>query len=143
WQSGGTAIPPHAVFGTWKGAVRTVDNTRTPTVVTVTPDADPTQNAWDVGAGDPVPDGLVNQGFGAEVRWDVDRLGLIPGHSYRLYFMVHDGDQNHEGGDVGHGCAVLGVGTSIACPTPPCIGLVKTASQTVVTAGAPVIFTYL
>src|SRR5206468_10923409 len=26
WQQGGTpGIPPHAVFGTWKGAVRTVD----------------------------------------------------------------------------------------------------------------------
>ena len=27
WQHGGTPIPPHAVFGTWKAAVRTVDKT--------------------------------------------------------------------------------------------------------------------
>src|SRR5262245_22701866 len=100
WQYGGTAFPPHAVFGTWKGAVRTVDKTKVPAVVTVTPDVDPAKNDWNVDGGDPVPDGLKNEGYGAEVRWDVDRLGLIPGHSYRLYFMVHDGDQNKMGGDV-------------------------------------------
>jgi len=44
WQWGGAAIPPHAVFGTWKGAVRTIDRTKSPAVVTVTPDADLAQN---------------------------------------------------------------------------------------------------
>jgi hypothetical protein len=107
WQSGGTPIPPHAVFGTWKAAVRSVDNTRSPAVVTVTPDDDPQQNHWNLGAGDAVPPGLVDQGFGAEVRWDASRLNLIPGHTYRFYFMVHDGDQNKSGGDTGHGCANL------------------------------------
>ena len=34
-------------------------------------------------------------------------LNLIPGHLYRLYFMVHDGDQNHTGGDVGQDCVYL------------------------------------
>src|SRR5437764_1783399 len=116
WQFGGTAFPPHAVFCTWKGAVRTVDKTHVPAVVTVTPDADPNKNDWNVDGGDTVPDGLVNQGYGAEVRWDVDRLGLIPGHSYRLYFMVHDGDQNKAGGDVGHGCALLNLPCS-GCAT--------------------------
>jgi len=110
WQFGGTAIPPHAVFGTWKGAVRTVDKTKNPAVVTVTPDADPAKNDWNLDGGDPAPAGLVNQGYGAEVRWDVAQLGLIPGHTYRLYFMVHDGDQNKEGGDTGHGCAILNTG---------------------------------
>ena len=28
WQYGGTAIPPDAIFGTWKAAVRTVDKTK-------------------------------------------------------------------------------------------------------------------
>jgi hypothetical protein len=116
WQYGGTAVPPNAVFGTWKGAVRTVDKTKTPVAVTVTPDADPAVNNWDLGANaDAVPAGLVNQGFGAEVRWNVDGLGLIPGHTYRLYFMVHDGDQNKTGGDVGHDCAILSV-SSVSCP---------------------------
>src|SRR5204863_7883277 len=120
WQFGGTAIPPHAVFGAWKGAVKIVDRSGSTTNITINPDGDPDKNDWNVDGGDPVPDGLVNQGYGAEVRWDVDRLGLIPGHSYRLYFMVHDGDQNHSGGDVGQGCAVLGVGTLTNCPPPPC-----------------------
>jgi len=50
---------------------------------------------------------LVNQGYGAEVRWDLSTLNLVPGHQYRLYFMVHDGDQNKTGGDVGHDCAIF------------------------------------
>lgn len=107
WQFGGTPILPHAIFGTWKGAVRVVDRRKSPAEVTVTPDADPAKNNWNLADGDPAPPGLVNQGYGAEVRWNVDDLGLIPGHTYRLYFMVHDGDQNKLGGDSGHGCATL------------------------------------
>jgi hypothetical protein len=109
WQSGGTAIPPNALFGTWKAAIKTVDNTKNPSVVAVTPDADPmAHNNWNLGPGsDPVPAGLVNQGYGCEIRWDVSQLGLLPGHTYRLYFMVHDGDQNKAGGDAGQGCAIL------------------------------------
>src|SRR5947209_17142424 len=30
WQNGGTAVAPNAVFGTWKGAVKTVDKTHNP-----------------------------------------------------------------------------------------------------------------
>jgi uncharacterized repeat protein (TIGR01451 family) len=115
WQYGGTAIPPHAVFGTWKGAVRTVDKTRSPAVATVTPDADPAKNNWNLGTGDAAPAGLVNQGYGAEVRWETEQLGLLPGHTYRLYFMVHDGDQNKSGGDSGQGCVSLNMGGQVDC----------------------------
>ncbi|PYP66339.1 MAG: hypothetical protein DMD36_17485, partial [Gemmatimonadetes bacterium] len=101
WQSGGTPIPPHAVFGTWKGAVRTVDKTRSPAVITVTNDLDPASNSWNLGSGDPPPAGLSNEGWSAEIRWSVDDLvaagKMIPGHTYRLQFMVHDGDQNSTG----------------------------------------------
>jgi len=62
WQFGGKAYPPNAVFGTWKGAVRTVDKTKVPTVFTVTPDVDPSKNDWNIDGGDSVPAGLVNQG---------------------------------------------------------------------------------
>jgi hypothetical protein len=118
WQFGGTPIPPHAVFGTWKAAVRTVDKTRNK--VTVTPDADPAKNNWNLDGGDPAPPGLVNEGYGTEVRWDIAQLGLLPGHHYRLYFMVHDGDQNKTGGDTGHGCATLDLRGATACPPLPC-----------------------
>ena len=104
WQFGGTAIAPHAVYGTWKAGVRTVDKTRTPELVTVNLDNDPAKNDWNLGAGGPVPPGLKNQGYGAEVQWNVDELGLKTGHTYRFYFMVHDGDQNKTGGDAGHAC---------------------------------------
>jgi hypothetical protein len=112
WQQGGTPYNPNAVFGTWKAAVRTVDTTVTPNDVSVTPDADPAKNDWDLGGGDPVPPSLtVNQGYGAEVRWD---LVLIPGRSYRIQVIVHDGDQNKVGGDSGEACVNFCAGAS--CP---------------------------
>jgi hypothetical protein len=110
WQMGGAPITPTAVFGTWKAAVRTVDDTVSPAKVTITPDADPAKNNWDLGSGsDPVPAGLANEGYGAEVRWDVP---LAAGHSYRIQVMVHDGDQNKAGGDSGEACVIYCAGGS-------------------------------
>jgi hypothetical protein len=103
-QYGGTAIAPSRVCGTWKAAVRTVDKTKSPEVVTVTPDADPAKNNWNLGGGDAPPAGTENEGYGAVIYWKLSDLNLIPGHSYRLQFMVHDGDQNKSGGDVGQAC---------------------------------------
>jgi hypothetical protein len=126
WQYGGTGIPPTAVFGTWKGATKTINQTNHQ--VTVTPDADPPKNDWNLdGSGpnqpDPVPTPTpTDQGYGAEVRWDISTLNLTPGHHYRLYFMVHDGDQNNSGGDSGQGCAFITMPgtapTPTASPTP-------------------------
>ena len=116
WQYGGTPIAPTTIFGTWKAAVKTVKITKGQTIVTVLPDGDPKENNWNLGPGsDPVPDGLENEGFGAEVRWDVDDLidrGVFQSrHIYRVQFMVHDGDQHKTGGDVGQACAIVGVDT--------------------------------
>jgi hypothetical protein len=119
WQYGGTPIQPDATFGTWKAAVRLVDKTKNPNVVTVTPDGDPATNNWNLGPGsDPVPPGLVNQGYGNEVRWNMSSLGLIPGHQYRFYFIVHDGDQNKTGGDAGQGCVYFTMPGTAPTPTP-------------------------
>ncbi|MDB4982351.1 MAG: hypothetical protein JWM82_3103 [Myxococcales bacterium] len=107
WQEGGVPRSPNAIFGTWKAAVRTVDTSMTPNLIMITPDADPKKNAWVLGGGDPVPPGLTNQGFGAEVRWD---LALTPGHSYRIQAMVHDGAQNKAGGDSGEACVIFCAG---------------------------------
>jgi hypothetical protein len=109
WQQGGRPSAPNAVFGTWKGAVRTVDTTVTPNLVTITPDADPAKNKWDLGSGDPAPAGLPSEGFGAEARWNVK---LTPGHSYRIQVLVHDGDQNKAGGDSGEACVLFCAGGS-------------------------------
>ena len=109
WQMGGRPTAPNAIFGTWKGAIRTVDNTKNPAVVTITPDADPAKNNWDLGGGDPVPAGLPNEGYGTEARWNVS---LVPGHSYRLQVLVHDGDQNKAGGDSGEACVLFCAGGS-------------------------------
>lgn len=107
WQQGGRPVAPNAIFGSWKAAVRTVDNTKTPSVVTITPDADPAKNNWTLPGGDPVPAGLSNEGYGAEARWNVP---LVPGHSYRLQVLVHDGDQNKAGGDSGEACVLFCAG---------------------------------
>ena len=101
WQQGGMPIPPSRVCGTWKSAIRTVDKTRSPALVTITTDANPPKNNTNLGGGSLPPGGLRNEGFTAEVFWNVSELGLIPGHRYRYQFMVHDGDQNKSGGDVG------------------------------------------
>jgi len=131
-----TAIPPSAVFGTWKSAARALDKTKNPPVATLTVSSDPSKNDWNLGPGsDPVPKhcsisvGTIctsnadcspisgksqtcsqpaDEGYGAEARWSVKALidngTLQAGHSYRLEFMVHDGDQNKTGGDSGESC---------------------------------------
>ncbi len=99
WQFGGTPVPPHDVFGTWKAGTRSVDGSS----VSTDNDDDPPRNNDDLGAGDVAPSGIGHEGFSAEVRWDVSRLGLVHGHTYRLYVMVHDGDHS---ADVGQGCGV-------------------------------------
>ena len=120
WQFGGTAYAPTAIFGTWKGAVKNIDMTQSPPLVSVTVDKDPDQNNnnfdWNLGPGIPAPsssevntapDGNTEPGFGTLVSWDVGTLGLTSGHQYRIQFMVHDGDQNQKGGDVSEACVVL------------------------------------
>ena len=113
WQFGGTAQNPHFVSGTWKSATVTIDNTVKPAMRVITTDADPAGNGAIVGPGaDPVPAGVAAQGYVSEVRWNINELTcagvpLQKGHTYRLQFMVHDGDQNKTGGDVGQACATV------------------------------------
>ena len=123
WQQGGKGIPPTGVCGMWKGAVKTIDKTRNPPLVTITTDVDPVKNNWSLGSGSHTPAGgfasLINGGYGAEVSWDVNSLGLIAGHTYRLVFMVHDGDQNKTGGDVGETCTTIHIPDVNCTPVTP------------------------
>lgn len=107
WQQGGLPYNPTIVCGSWKGAVRTVDSTVTPPKITITPDADPAANGWNLGGGEAPPTGTTGEAYGTLVKWDINTLGLIPGHSYRIQLMVHDGDQNKVGGDVGSMCTTI------------------------------------
>jgi uncharacterized repeat protein (TIGR01451 family) len=107
WQYGGTPIAPTNVFGAWKSFTETID--RTKNTVTLTGAADPANNGWNLGPGaDTPPAGLTSQNYGAEARWSLDSLAaqglVVPGHSYRFYVTVHDGDQNQTGGDIGQAC---------------------------------------
>ena len=140
WQFGGAPITPHAVFGVWKGATMLVDATKSPVLRTITTDSNPAKNDplgdSRLGPGGDIPpqgfafkyptvagDKDFSEGFTAEVVWDVDTLvaqgKMIPGHTYRVQFMVHDGDQNKTGGDVGQACGYVGIGVDPACPPPP------------------------
>jgi hypothetical protein len=117
WQYGGTAIPPSAVFGTWKSYAKTVDYTQGG-LVTLTGATDPAKNGLNLGSGaDTPPPGVANEGYTAEVRWNLSDLGLLPGHNYRFYVMVHDGDQNKTGGDVGQ--ASYQVNSPVPVPVGP------------------------
>src|SRR3989449_8030176 len=52
WQSGGTPIPPSAVFGSWKSVTKLIDKSKNPPAVTLTTAADPgTKNHWNLGPG--------------------------------------------------------------------------------------------
>ncbi len=111
WQMGGSPFRPNEVYGTWKGAVISIDKTRVPFKTTMTPDADPAKNHLNVGVAlgaNAVPAGVVDLGYSSEVVWSVAGLGLNPDRNYRLQFMVHDGDQNKTGGDVGQACMNIG-----------------------------------
>ena len=112
WQQGGRPYTPNAVYGSWKAAVRTVDQSVSPNTATITPDADPAKNGWDLGGPDTAPQGLTSQGYGAEVVWNVP---FTAGHSYRVQVLVHDGDQNQVGGDTGEACVLFCAGGASDC----------------------------
>jgi hypothetical protein len=117
------------VFGTWSTATVSGNN------YTVTPPLD--KNNWNLGTGSDAPVGTTfaamgNEGYGAEVRWNVNELtdsdghALKAGNTYRIQVIEHDGDQNKSGGDAGEFCANLSI------PAPPRPTLVTDASSGVV-----------
>jgi hypothetical protein len=119
WQQGSTAgIPAHEVCGVWTSGVRRVF-TYLGNQVEIAMDPSPAPNHWDLGAGSEAPPGgfetYEDQGYGAQIEWDLTRLSLLPGHRYRLYTMIHDGRQsNPDGGNAGHGCTRVVVAQNLA-----------------------------
>jgi hypothetical protein len=113
WQQGGSPFRPNKVFGSWKAVVATVNYLNTPYVTTFATDADPSKNHLVLGAGsNAFPGSVSDLGYSTEIVWTAASLGLDPTHNYRLQFMVHDGDQNKTGGDVGQSC--MNIGPNIA-----------------------------
>jgi hypothetical protein len=121
-QHGGTAYYPIAIFGSWKTA------SENGTIGQPT-GGDPASNGWNLGAGaDPVPASVMaacggGGGYGAEIQF---AAGLIPGHSYRLQTILHDGDQTR-GADSGEGCAIFCAAAGVACQ-PACAACTSNAS---------------
>src|SRR5439155_11970090 len=74
-----------------------------------------------------VPGTTSVESYGAEARWNVGQAaGVVPGHKYRAQAIMHDGDQNKAGGDVGEACTTF---------TVPVAGVV-THTSTQANAGA-------
>jgi hypothetical protein len=132
-----TPIPPTSICGTWKSA--TISGT------TVTTASDPAKNqcpaVGSTGAGipDPIPPlqtTNLETGYCSEAIWDIGALqdaGLLQaGHSYRLQYMVHDGDQNKSGGDVGQNCVNVSVPLYTRTPTPIPTAVTQSAAATCV-----------
>jgi hypothetical protein len=125
WQyAGGGGIAPNAVYGSWKGAIINVDSTKNPVTKTIVPKGDAFKNHKVVyvgagaanvangGVGNNPPTAAQDNGYSAELVWNISSLGLdLVNKSYRLQFMVHDGDQNKTGGDVGEACLNVGPGS--------------------------------
>lgn len=101
-EKGGVPHKPDEVWGTWKALGAT----------------DPAENGLILPKGaDPIPatsnitftDNSYKHrsretSFSSEVIWDVAKLGLTSGHTYRAQFIVHDGDRD---GDIGMGCTTI------------------------------------
>lgn len=128
WQQGGIGIAPHKVCGRWKSVVRTLDKRYSPARVTFTLDPDPSRNYADLGVDAEGPSegtSCLNEGFGAEVAWDLGRLNLVPGRVYRLQFMLQDGNQTQSTGGCDQACVnvliPVTIGTSSALNTAPSV----------------------
>ena len=125
-QHGGKPYYPVAVFGSWKTASENG-------TIGQPAGGDPAANGWTLPPGaDPVPASVKSVcagggggggrgggggggGYGAEIQF---AAGLIPGHSYRLQTILHDGDQTR-GADSGEGCAIFCASAGVACQ-PAC-----------------------
>ena len=127
WQHGGTSQSSLAdIFGTWvTGAYDSSNAYQKPAPPTV---QNKSGSTYLYGPGSDAPGGTLassqNENFGAELRWNVSSLvddhgaKLAPGNMYRFQVILHDGDQNKTGGDVGELCVNLGLP---AGPPPPSV----------------------
>lgn len=101
-QNGGTGYPPSLVYGCWKplGSMPPVQSND----CSLPSEADqfssiPQKNLANLGH--------TEQGYQAELIWNVNDLHLTPGRIYRAQFVIHDGDRE---GDIGLGCANIQLG---------------------------------
>ena len=100
--SGASGIPPSAVFGTWKALGE--DDPNGSGFETLPTGADQFSSIPSVDLNTRTGERGTEEGFQAEILWNVSSLGLLPGHSYRAQFVIHDGDRE---GDIGLGCTTI------------------------------------
>ncbi len=80
-----------------------------------------------------------SESYSSEVRWNVDTLtandgALMPGHRYRVQFLVHSGDEERTGGESGEACAILTVPQATPTLTTSASGPVETGGTITDTA---------
>jgi hypothetical protein len=114
WQCYGTPQPPSRVCGLWKPYINgaTAANPKTSNGTNLGSGADPFPAQPDATCSCVGSDHCTcaAEQYGAELSWNIadlkDQSGnpLVTGRVYRAQVMVHDGDQNQTGGDVGENC---------------------------------------
>lgn len=102
-QKGGTPHKPDEVWGTWQAlggdAVRSAGNN-----LVLPKGADPFPATSNITFSDSYEYRSRETANGSEIIWDVSKLGLTSGHTYRAQFIIHDGDRE---GDIGEGCTTI------------------------------------
>jgi len=112
WQNGGLPIPPHALYGTWKVGSRSSNDYE----MDKNPAGNVGDNNWQLDGGttptidtERAPKG--NEKYGSLIEWNVNQLladgKIASGKTYRVQFVVHDGDNTNLGGDVAEGCTAI------------------------------------
>ncbi len=103
-ENGGTPHKPTEVWGAWK-PLGNSSFIPTPNNLSLPSGADPFPTESNI----KFKEGTYfiksrETSYGAEIIWEVDKLGLTSGHIYRAQFIVHDGDFD---GDTSEGCTTI------------------------------------
>ncbi len=104
-ENGGKPYKPDEIYGTWKSKDQenfTISKKIERNYKNLGPGADPFPAQRNVNFPNAWPS---EPGYGAEIIWRVDNLGLTQGHSYRAEFIIRDGDRQE--GDIGQGCTTI------------------------------------
>src|SRR6185436_624434 len=127
WKSATTVVSAAGVPTTTvdNDPAKNITKTKNPVTWAAGPDAEAPGGSYETLANSSL------ESYGSEVRWNTGRgspgdanyvptniscvdavtgavtTGLQSGHVYRVQFLIHDGDQNNDGGDAGQACAVI------------------------------------
>jgi hypothetical protein len=125
FENSGVPIPPHEIYGQWKVLTKSVKADGTLEKYAQDPllsgtNSDPPGNLATDGSDHVSLGGSSNtpvvhpavpiSGHGNHITalsWDISKLSMQTGNTYRVQFIVHDGDPSRAGGDVAEVCGTV------------------------------------